>query len=200
MTSEEWDVRYAAAGLVWGVAPNRVVAAETESLPPGRALDLACGEGRNAIWLAERGWRVTAIDFSPVAVERARRLAADRRVTVDVAVGDVLTTPLEPAAYDLVLLAYLQLPPRERAVALERAVAAVRPGGLFLLIAHDLRNHTEGYGGPTDPDRLWTVDEVSRGVGAAGLTVERAEEVLRSIDGAPRPAIDTLVRARRQAG
>jgi SAM-dependent methyltransferase len=200
MTSEEWDARYAAAGLVWGAAPNRVVAAETENLAPGRALDLACGEGRNAIWLAERGWRVTAIDFSPVAVERVRQLAARRGVTVDVAVGDVLTTPLEPAAYDLVLVAYLQLPPGERAIALERATTAVRPGGLFLLVAHDLRNHTEGHGGPTNPDLLWTVDEVARGVGAAGLSVERAEEVLRSIDGAPRPAIDTLVCARRQAG
>ncbi len=198
MKSEAWDARYAEAGLVWGPAPNRFVAAETEDLAPGRALDLACGEGRNAIWLAERGWRVTAIDFSSVAVNRARCLAAERGVTVDFAVGDVLEAPLEQAAYDLVLLAYLQLPLDERASVLMRAAAAVRPGGLFLLVGHDLRNYAEGHGGPRRPDLLWTVAEIGGALSVAGLTVERADEVLRDVEGAPRPAIDTLVRARRQ--
>lgn len=198
MKSEDWDARYAEAGLVWGPAPNRFVAAETEGLAPGRALDLACGEGRNAIWLAERGWRVTAIDFSSVAVDHARHLAAGRGVTIEFAVGDVLEVPLERAAFDLVLLAYLQLPADERASVLDRAGAAVRPGGLFLLVGHDLRNYAEGHGGPRVPDLLWTVDEVVGALSSAGLIVERADEVLRDIDDAPRPAIDTLVRARRQ--
>ena len=198
MKSEEWDARYTEAGLVWGSAPNRFVAAETAGLAPGRALDLACGEGRNAIWLAEHGWRVTAIDFSGVAVERARHLAAERGVTVDFAVGDVLEAPLDRAAYDLVLLAYLQLPASERACVLERAAAAVNPGGLFLLVGHDLRNCAEGHGGPRIPDLLWTVDEVVGALSGAGFTVERSDEVLRDVEGAPRPAIDTLVRARRQ--
>ena len=198
MTSEDWDARYEEVGLVWGPAPNRFVAAEIDGLAPGRALDLACGEGRNAIWLAERGWRVTAIDFSSVAVDRARRLAAERGVEIELLVGDVLDTTLEAGAYDLVLLAYLQLPPYERAAVLRTAAEAVRPGGTFLLVGHALRNHAEGCGGPTNPDLLWTVDEIVGALSTAGLAVERADEVLRDVEGAPRPAIDTLVRARRQ--
>jgi SAM-dependent methyltransferase len=200
MKSEGWNARYMEADLVWGPAPNRLVAAETDGLAPGRALDLACGEGRNAIWLAERGWRVTAVDFSSVAVDRARHLAAERGVELDLVVGDVLEMPLQAGSYDLVLLAYLQLPRHERAAVLESATGAVRPGGTFLLVGHDLRNHEEGHGGPSNPALLWTVEEVVGALSGAGLTVERADEVLRDVEGAPRPAIDTLVRARRQPG
>lgn len=195
MNRDDWNARYGESELVWGLAPNRFVAAETESLPPGRALDLACGEGRNAVWLAERGWQVTAIDFSEVAIERARGLAAGRGVSVDLRVGDVLNEPIDAAAFDLVLLAYLQLPPHERAVVLERAVEALGPGGTFLLVGHDLRNHAEGHGGPKDPSVLWTADEIVDALEAHGLTIERGGIVLRDVEGAERAAIDTLVRA-----
>jgi len=197
MKRDDWDARYAEAGLVWGLEPNRFVAAETADLEPGRVLDLACGEGRNAVWLAARGWRVTGIDFSGVAIERARSLASDRGVEVDLVVGDVLDAPFDKGAFDLVLIAYLQLPPHERRSLLDRAAAAVAPGGTLLLVAHDLRNLDEGHGGPKDASVLWTVGEVVNGLQALGLTVERADEVLREVEGAPRPAIDTLVRARR---
>jgi 2-polyprenyl-3-methyl-5-hydroxy-6-metoxy-1,4-benzoquinol methylase len=66
---EDWNARYAASELLWTAEPNRLFAAEIAGLEPGRALDLACGEGRNAVWLAEQGWRVTAVDFSDVALE-----------------------------------------------------------------------------------------------------------------------------------
>src|SRR5690606_9077745 len=89
MDSKAWDERYRATGLVWGAGPNRFVVEQTEGLAPGRALDLAAGEGRNAVWLAERGWRVTAVDFSPVAVERGRRIAAERGADVEWAAADV---------------------------------------------------------------------------------------------------------------
>jgi SAM-dependent methyltransferase len=198
MNRDAWNARYAETGLSWGLAPNRFVAAETEELPPGRALDHACGEGRNAVWRAERGWQVTGIDFSDVAIERARSLAARRGVDVGLDVADVLTWPLEEAAFDLVLVAYLQLPHAERETVLERALGAVRPGGTFLLVGHDLRNHAEGYGGPTSPAVLWTVAEVEAALAGRDFVVERAEEVLRDVEGAPRPAIDTLVRATRR--
>ena len=197
MNRDDWNTRYAETELVWGSAPNRFVAAELGELAPGRALDLACGEGRNAVWLAERGWSVTGIDYSDAAIDRARRLAADRGVELSLEVGDVLVTPLEEAAFDLVLLSYLQLPPTERAAVLRRAAAALQPGGTFLLVGHDLRNHAEGHGGPKDPSVLWTVAEVTDALTGLGCTVERAEELLRDVDGAPRRAIDTLVRARR---
>src|SRR5690606_39971361 len=89
MDSKAWDERYRATGLVWGAGPNRFVVEQTEGLAHGRALDLAAGEGRNAVWLAERGWRVTAVDFSPVAVERGRRIAAERGADVEWAAADV---------------------------------------------------------------------------------------------------------------
>jgi len=197
MNRDDWNTRYAEAELVWGSAPNRFVVAELAELTPGRALDLACGEGRNAVWLAERGWRVTGIDYSDVAIERARRVAAERGVEVSLEIGDVLAAPLEEAAFDLVLLAYLQLPPAERAAVLSRAAAAVRPGGTILLVGHDLRNRAEGHGGPKDPSVLWTVTEITDALSGLDFTIVRAEEVLRDVDHAPRPAIDTLVRARR---
>jgi hypothetical protein len=135
-----------------------------------------------------------------VAIDRARRLAADRGVTVELVVGDVLETPLRPAAHDLVLIAYLQLPAPEREAILGRAADAVAPAGTLLLVAHDLRNLAEGHGGPTSAAVLWTVGEVETALTDRGLVIERAEEVLREIADAPRPAIDTLVRARRPNG
>src|SRR3954466_14110312 len=105
MDSAEWDRRYAASELLWGGEPNAFVATEVGDLPPGRALDLACGEGRNAIWLAERGWTVTAVDFSDVAVEKGR----SRNPDVDFRVADVLELEPDEQAYDLVIVFYLQL-------------------------------------------------------------------------------------------
>src|SRR5690349_10831664 len=100
MDAAAWDERYAATDLVWSAGPNQFVEAELGELAPGKALDLACGEGRNARWLAERGWHVTAIDWSSVAIEKGRQVSAH----VEWQVGDALTTPL-PIELDLVVLA-----------------------------------------------------------------------------------------------
>src|ERR1700754_4102577 len=105
-----WDRRYAREDLLWSAGPNRLVAAELSELPAGRALDLASGEGRNALWLAERGWRVTAVDFSPVATERARRLAAARSLDLETIVADVVSWVPPAGAFDAVVIAYLHLP------------------------------------------------------------------------------------------
>jgi SAM-dependent methyltransferase len=196
MTSETWDDRYAERPLVWGLAPNQFVERELASLPIGCALDLASGEGRNAIWLAGLGWRVVALDFSHVATERARARAAEAGVEIDARCGDVLDAELPEGGFDLVLVAYLQLPPAERAMVLRRVADVLRPGGTFLLVAHDLRNLAEGHGGPSSADVLWTPDEVVTGLGDA-FAIERAEVVERDVEGADRPALDTLVRARR---
>ena len=91
MQKSDWDARYSAKDLVWGRDPNRFVAEALADAEPGRALDLACGEGRNAIWLASLGWQVTGVDFSDVAIERARKLAGSRSVQVDFRVADVST-------------------------------------------------------------------------------------------------------------
>jgi SAM-dependent methyltransferase len=140
MDASDWDRRYQGSELLWGAGPNRFLAEEVDDLAPGRALDLAAGEGRNAIWLAERGWRVRAIDFSPVALERARRLASDRGVEVDFVEADLTTYQPETQAFDLVAVFYLHVPWRELEPILRRAAAAVAPGGTFLLVGHDLSN------------------------------------------------------------
>lgn len=197
MRAADWNRKYEERPLVWGEGPNRFVEAEIGELPAGRALDLACGEGRNALWLAGRGWEVTGIDFSDVAVARGVDRATRGGLTVDLRVGDVLETDLGPLPYDLVLVSYLQLPADERLRVLARAADAVAPGGTFLLVAHDLRNHAEGTGGPSNPAVLWTAADTIAPLEAAGLVIDRAGEVLREVEGADRPAIDTLVRAHR---
>jgi SAM-dependent methyltransferase len=155
--AKAWDARYAGTELMWSVEPNQFVARECLDLPPGRAVDLACGEGRNAIWLARRGWEVTAVDFSAVALDKGRRLAGD--VALDWVVADATTW--EPdGGYDLAVLAYLQLPADERRAAVRHAYAALAPGGTVVLVAHDTANLTEGVGGPQDASVLMTAEDV----------------------------------------
>ncbi|MEH0844020.1 class I SAM-dependent methyltransferase [Micromonospora sp. CPCC 205711] len=200
MDSNEWDARYAASTeLVWTAVPNRFVVETVADLPPGDALDLAAGEGRNAVWLAERGWRVTAVDFSPVAVARGRELAAGRGVPVRWRVADVTADVPEPDRYDLVLIAYLHLPPAARATALAGARAALRPGGTLVVVGHDRANLVHGVGGPRDPEILLTPEAVTAGLD--GLRIARAETVRRpvAVDGSTVDALDTLVVAARPA-
>jgi SAM-dependent methyltransferase len=192
---EDWNRRYSKADLLWSATPNRFLVSEAEGLAPGRALDLACGEGRNALWLAELGWRVIAVDFSSVAIEKARRRAADEDLDVDFICSDLLEYEPDPSTYDLVLVLYLQLPGAERRIVLSRAASALAPSGTFLLVGHDLTNMTEGVGGPSDPAVLYTPEELVSEL--PGLEIEKAERVFRVVADADRPAIDALVRARR---
>lgn len=187
-----WDERYRAAGTVWGAAPNRWVEQELADLPPGRALDLACGEGRNALWLAGRGWQVTAVDFSAVALEKGK--AADPDGTITWVRADATTYRAEQPV-DLALLCYLQLPAPDRREAMRCAAAALAPGGTLLAIGHDSRNIADGTGGPQDPAVLYTATDLAADLDGTGLQVTKAEEALRPVDGAERPAIDALLRA-----
>ena len=195
---EAWDERYAASELVWGSEPNRFVAeALGSSEPAGRALDLACGEGRNAIWLAQRGWRTTGVDFSEVAIERARSLAAERGVEAEFICADVTEWIPEEGSYELVLVLYLQVPARDRRRAWANAARALAPGGELLLIGHALENLAAGAGGPRDPAVLWEPDQIAAELRAAGLEVLGTEHRLRPVEGSERDAIDARIRARR---
>jgi SAM-dependent methyltransferase len=198
MDSQQWDERYSGAGWQWTTQPNQFVAAELAGLPPGRALDLAAGEGRNTVWLAEHGWRVTAVDFSRVGLDKGRKLSAARGVgqaLVDWIVADLRDYQPDRDAFDLVLAAYFQVSADLRATVLARAAAALAPGGTLFVIAHDLTNLTEGAGGPQDPQVLYTPEAVTAEL--PGLRVVRAGRVRRTVerDGGPAIAIDTLVRA-----
>jgi len=202
--STGWDERYAAAELVWSAGPNVWVETMTADLPPGRALDLAAGECRNALWLAERGWSVTAVDFSGVALDRGRQLATerlgDRADALTTVRADVVTWTPEPQGFDLVLVVYLHLPRQERVAVLESAARAVAPGGTLLVVGHDLANLSGGVGGPQDPTVLCRPADVVADVEPAGLQVQRADTVRRPVvqeDGSTRDALDLLVLATR---
>jgi SAM-dependent methyltransferase len=197
MRPEDWDRRYEGRELLWGSGPNRFLVAEASELAPGRALDLACGEGRNAVWLAERGWSVLGVDFSEVAIARARERAARDGVDCEFRCEDLLDFEPDRRAFDLVIVFYLQIPATERRVVLARARDGVAAGGTFLLVGHDVVNLAEGVGGPSDPAVLYTPDDIVAEL--EGLEIERAERVLRDVEGEERSAIDVLVRARRAA-
>jgi SAM-dependent methyltransferase len=190
MDTSMWDARYAESELVWSAEPNLFLPPLVEDMEPGTALDLACGEGRNAIWLARQGWDVTAVDFSAVGIDKARRLAGD--LDVEWVVADV--TEYEPVRhFDLVVIFYLHLPEARMAEVFDRAVAAVRPGGTFFGVGHAVRNITDGYGGPPVPDLLWSEDRITPLV--EGLDVLELGERLRYVPSADATAIDLAVHA-----
>ncbi len=182
MDARAWDERYAASRQ-WSLTPNQFVAAAASPLAPGRALDLACGEGRNAIWLAQRGWQVSALDFSGRGIDRGREAAREVGVEVDWVTADALTHPLPEV--DLVVVAYLQLVESERRTAVRRAWESLSPGGTFFLVAHDSSNLLEGTGGPQEPAVLYTADDVlgDLAIDRADAAVVRAERVAREVPG-----------------
>ncbi|MFC8242137.1 class I SAM-dependent methyltransferase [Streptomyces chartreusis] len=198
MDAASWDERYRGSELVWKAEPNRFVAEELAGLEPsGRAGDLAAGEGRNAVWLAERGWDVDAVDFSAVALEKAARLAAERGVRLRTVRADLTLWAAPEATYDLVLITYLHLPWSDMAQVLPRAAAAVRSGGTLLLVGHAAANPEHGYGGPQDPRVLYTPEQVAD-QWRPHAEILRAETVSRPVtdaEGGSRTALDTLVHA-----
>lgn len=200
VNASDWDERYAGTELLWTAEPNRFLVAETAGLEPGAVLDLACGEGRNAIWLGERGWRVTGVDFSGAAIEKARRLAAVRGVEGDWQTADLRDYEPAPRTFDLVLVFYLHVPADIRRPILRAAANAVAAGGTFLLVGHDTDNLADGYGGPRDPRVLYSAADVVSDLTGCGLEVERAERVERPVqtpDG-ERVALDALARLARR--
>jgi SAM-dependent methyltransferase len=180
MEAQEWDERYAGTELVWSAEPNRFVAEEVADLPPGRAVDLGAGEGRNAIHLAKLGWEVTAVDFSQVALDKGRAVADDLPIRWECADA---TTWVAPEPVDLVLEAYLHVPPAARRQTTAHAFGSLRVGGTFLLVGHDTTNLTEGTGGPQDPEVLMTAEDVHGDLDAVGASyqVVRADRVARPV-------------------
>lgn len=150
MSDEQaWDERYAESDRIWSGNPNVVLVREVAGLAPGRALDLGCGEGADAVWLAKQGWRVTAVDISGVALGRAAGHAADAGVTVDFQRRDLSTT-FPDGEFDLVSAQFLHFwGDFDREKILRRAAEAVAPGGILLIeghLDHGPFPHGEGHG------------------------------------------------------
>lgn len=154
-----WDQMYRKRQMAWDSEPNLFLAQEVADLKPGTALDLGCGEGADAIWLATRGWHVAAVDISNVALDRGR--AADTDRLVNWVQADMFVWQPPEDAYDLISLHYVHIPPAERAALFGRLVQAVRPGGMLLLVAHHPSDRETTLGRPAIADLYFTADEVA---------------------------------------
>lgn len=197
MDARSWDDRYRSRARVFSGEPNGVLVTEVAGLPPGRALDVGCGEGADALWLAGRGWQVTAVDISPTALERAARTDTDGRVTWTCA--DLTLTPPQAGAFDLVSVHYFPLRYEEGHTALRGLLDAVAPGGTLLVASHDRDDLSprpeEGF----DPDDYYQPGDIARLLDRT-WSVEVDETRPRT---APTPAgthhtHDTVLRARRR--
>lgn len=197
---EFWNKRYATQEFIWTVNANSYLVAEAANLYPGVALDLAGGEGRNAIWLAEQGWNVHSVDFCDVALEKGKQLAAVRKVADRINFREADLRAFDPGMhlYDLVTLIYLQIPLPDLIPIIKRSAQAVATGGTFLLVAHDSTNLDHGFGGPRHPTLLYTAEQVVAALDGE-LTIEKATCVERAVETAngTQIALDCIVRGKR---
>ena len=143
-----WDQRFGQPGFLYGSEPNDFLREQAPALPRGRALCLAEGEGRNAVYLAGLGHAVLAQDLSAVGLEKARQLAAEQGVTIETSCGDLADFEPEPGSVDLVVAIWMHLPAPLRAQVLRRAIAALRPGGHLILEGYTPSQLALGTGGP----------------------------------------------------
>jgi SAM-dependent methyltransferase len=186
-TQEFWDGRYAGSERVWSGRPNPQLIAQASALTPGTALDVGCGEGADAIWLAEQGWTVTGVDVSPVGLSRAAEHAAQAGTAIadriDWVQADLFAEEAEPfGAYELVNSQYLHLPPEVRERGLHRLAESVAPGGRLLVVSHHPSDLEIPGLRPNVPELFYTASEL-----AASLDPARWEIV---VDAAPERSVN----------
>jgi SAM-dependent methyltransferase len=205
MDEQFWNERYREQDQLWSGEPNGLLVAEVGDLPPGRALDLGCGEGGDAIWLARRGWRVTAVDISQVALDRAAAAGAALNGQVTWTRADITTAPPQAGAFDLVAAIYFPLPHEAGPAAVRGLLDAVAPGGTLLIGGHDMADHGhrhdqhEADHEPAfDPALYYRPDEIAAllGDGWTIVTDERRERVSPAPPGTGH-IHDIVLRARR---
>ena len=171
-----WNARYGEPGFAYGDQPNDFLRERAQRLPPGQALCLAEGEGRNAVHLAELGHTVTAQDISPVGLAKAERLAAARGVSITTLCCDLVDFQPEPRSTDLVVAIWMHLPEALRSEVHRRAAAALRPGGHLILEAHTPRQLALGTGGPRLPGLLLDPEALRRDLDGLELLVLEEQE------------------------
>jgi len=212
MTAEEvramleapaWDERYGGEELVWSGFPNPQLVAEIDEVAPGTALDVGAGEGADAVWLARRGWAVTAVDFSAMALKRIAEHAAEAGVQVTTEQADVRSWGPPEGAYRLVNSQFMHQPPEVFAPLIARLAAAVEPGGHLLVVGHhptDLEKPEIGR--PPVEEMLFTAEEVAATLDPASweiLAADTRPRQLIGVDGEPVTAHDAVLHARRHA-
>jgi SAM-dependent methyltransferase len=174
-----WNERYAADGYAYGTAPNDFLVEVNGRIPPGRVLCLAEGEGRNAVFLAEQGHEVVAVDASPVGLEKARRLARERGVTIETAVTDLADFPIRPGCWSGIVSIFAHMPPATRREVHRRAVAGLAAGGAFVLEAYTPEQIALGTGGPPTAELTMSITALREEL--QGLGFEIARELRRDI-------------------
>lgn len=177
--SKVWDDRYRLETYAYGTSPNDFLASVADRIPRGPVLCLAEGEGRNAVYLAERGHAVTAVDWSSVGLAKAERLALRRKVHVATICADVAETVIAPEAWSGVVAIFAHLPRTVRASLYQRVREGLRPGGVFIAESYTPKQVEYGTGGPRDPGLLPTLEELRQEL--AGMQLEIAREVEREI-------------------
>jgi thioredoxin reductase/SAM-dependent methyltransferase len=179
-----WEDWYAQKEQIWSGNPNPHLVTDTADLTPGRALDIGAGEGADAIWLAEQGWEVTAVDIAALALDRGRAEATRREPSVagrvDWLAADITRWSPTPKAYDLVTLQFVHLTSAERAVGFPGCYEAVAPGGTLLVVGHDMSDLDTSAGRWPDDDRFFTAEELAADLGD-GWDVTTAESRPRTM-------------------
>jgi SAM-dependent methyltransferase len=202
-TQEFWDDRYRSAGRLWSGQPNAQLVAQAAGLPPGEALDAGCGEGADAIWLASRGWAVTAVDVSAVALDRAAGHAAAEGVAGRVTWRreDLLTWAPAPQRFDLVSAQFMHLPSPALEAMHARLAAAVRPGGTLLIVSHHPDDLHANVGRPEHLAMFPTAGQLATALDPAQWEIVAAgafERDATDLDGRPATVKDSVLRATRR--
>jgi SAM-dependent methyltransferase len=204
-TREFWDERYRSAGRLWSGQPNPQLVAQVAELAPGEALDAGCGEGADAVWLAARGWTVTAADVSPVALERGAAHAAAEgehaAARISWQQADLRSWDPGPERFDLVSAQFMYLPDGELGALHRRLAAAVRPGGTLLIVGHHPDDLHASLGRTGDLTLFPDAGTMAAALDPAGWEIVVAGVFARpaaGLDGEAATAKDTVLRARRR--
>lgn len=176
MNTNRWDERYGGKEYFFGTEPNGFLATTAPEVPRGKALCIADGEGRNSVYLAELGFTVTAMDASRGGMEKARRLASERGVTIDTVVADLADFAFGTGAWKLVVSVFCHLPKQLRADVHRRVVEALEPGGVFVLEAYTPDQLAYGTGGPPVAELLAHRDELEAELSGLEFAVSRETE------------------------